>query len=352
MDFQAIQPILEQSIAGTSLAEAQWQMLVDWELSDRRRAAAWQIEPQQARDLIAERLHWLHQMEPLMADLPLPSKPFSAYLPLAWQLWLPLAAWIAAARQGLDRPLILGILGGQGTGKTTLTLILQRLLKEMGYNAVGLSIDDLYKTYADRQQIRQQDPRLIWRGPPGTHDVDLGVETLTQIRQAASDQTVRLPRFDKSLHGGEGDRAVFEAVTNVDVLLFEGWFMGVRPVDDLRLFDQTLPPITTEADRQFARDMNRQLEAYLPLWDLLDRLMVLCPEDFRISQQWRRQAEQQMRAQGKTGMSDDTIDQFVAYFWKALHPELFITPLRQQREWVDLVVEISPDRIPSAIYCP
>ena len=76
----------------------------------------------------------------------------------------------------------------------------------------------------------------------------------------------------------------------------------------------------------------------------LDQLMVLYPEDYRISKQWRLQAEHQMKAQGKAGMSDAMIEQFVEYFWRALHPELFVTPLKANGDITDLVVEIDRNR--------
>jgi len=76
-------------------------------------------------------------------------------------------------------------------------------------------------------------------------------------------------------------------------------------------------------------------------------LCVLYSEDYRLSKQWRKEAEHQMIATGKTGMSDQEIDRFVEYFWKALHPELFIKPLTNN---ADLVVEIKCDRSLGKIY--
>jgi D-glycerate 3-kinase len=350
-DFAAIAPLLAAHLAGTPLGEAQLQQLLAWELGDPRRAAAWSITPDNGLAQLHERLRWLQSLVPHHSALPLPPAPMERYLGLYWRLWLPLALTLKQARDQLQGPLIQGVLGGQGTGKTTLTLILRHLLGVMGYNAVGLSIDDIYKTYADRQALRQADPRLRWRGPPGTHDIDLGLATLAQVRTAPRGEALPLPRFDKSLHEGEGDRTSPEWVQDVDMLLFEGWFLGARPVDPAQ-FDQAPAPILTEADRQFARDINAQLAAYLPLWDSLDRLMVLCPADYRLSKQWRKDAEHQMKAQGKTGMSDATIDAFVDYFWRALHPELFIDPLKRDVEHVNLVVDIDRDRIPRAIYPP
>src|SRR5919199_68137 len=267
-------------------------------------------------------------------------------------LWLPFALQLAASRQQLGRPFIQGILGGQGTGKTTLGTVLTLILAQLGYRTLNLSLDDLYKTYAERQGLQEKDPRLVWRGPPGTHDVELGIELLDQLRQPNQPQSILVPRFDKSAWGGAGDRTTPEKVEDIDIVLFEGWFVGIRPIDPA-VFDAPTPaPIETLADRMFARDMNEQLKDYLPLWERLDRLMLLYPADYRLSQQWRRQAEQQMIATGKSGMADAQIDRFVEYFWKSLHPELFIIPLTQNPSYVDLVVEINSDHTPGAIYRP
>lgn len=265
------------------------------------------------------------------------------------QFWLPLAQQIADWRQ--QETLILGILGGQGTGKTTLAAVLRQILAEMNLRVCQISIDDLYKTYADRLQLQQVDPRYRWRGPPGTHDVSLGLSVLQQLRQASLQHPVAVPRFDKSLHQGAGDRIAPEIITAADVVLFEGWFVGLRPIDP-GWFDQAPPPILSESDRTFARDVNDRLQDYLPLWAELDRLIVLNPVDYRLTLQWRKAAEQQMKASGKSGMSDAEIEAFVHYFWRSLHPELFVQSLLSQSERVDWVIEIDANHLPCAIYCP
>ncbi|HIK44240.1 MAG TPA: glycerate kinase [Leptolyngbyaceae cyanobacterium M65_K2018_010] len=348
---QVIQDILTSLVTETPVTPGQWQALIDWELGDRRRAQAWGITPGNVVDQLQNRLTWLKQVAPQHPNLPLPQASITPYLIMYWQLWLPFAMILVQARLQRPTPLIQGILGGQGTGKTTLTQILRQILALRGYHAVALSLDDLYKTYAERCQLRQADPRLRWRGPPGTHDIPLGIATLERLATAQPGDWLDIPRFDKSLWGGEGDRVAPERVQGVDMVLFEGWFVGVRPIADAE-FDRAPAPIQTEPDRQFARDMNRQLQAYLPLWERLHQLMILTPEDYRISQLWRRQAEQRMQASGKPGMSPGEIDQFVEYFWRALHPDLFIAPLKHNPRYVNLVVEMNLDRTPRAIYCP
>ena len=261
-------------------------------------------------------------------------------LQVLWDVWLPLGMKIAAQHQESGKPFIQGILGAQGTGKTTMSHILGLILQQLGYRTLSFSLDDLYKTYSDRLVLMQQDSRLVWRGPPGTHDIHLGLSLLDQIHQSKS--PVIVPRFDKSAHGGAGDRTTSEIITNpIDIVLFEGWFVGVKPIPPKVLLTPP-PPILTDVDKQFASDMNHQLKSYLPLWEKLDSLIVLYPTDYRYSLAWRKQAERQMIAAGKSGMTDAEIEEFVNYFWRSLHPELFINPLIQSLS-VDLVIEINAD---------
>jgi D-glycerate 3-kinase len=332
------------------VAESNWlQSAREAALADHLRAQAFGITPENVDEVIHRRSHLLKSILPefnqfCQTTLQVQTQDM---LQVLWDVWLPLGIRLASVRQNLGRPLIQGILGGQGTGKTTMSKVLSLILQQLGYRTVSLSLDDLYKTYSDRLALTQRYPRLIWRGPPGTHDIDLGLNILDQIRLCQS--PVIVPRFDKSAYGGAGDRTTPEIVPGVDILLFEGWFVGVRPINP-DAFDTAPPPIITDEDRQFARDLNHQLRDYLPLWERLDSLIVLYPTDYRCSLKWRKQAEQQMIAAGKSGMNDLEIEEFVNYFWRSLHPELFIQPLVKDLTVVDLVIEIYPDHSFGGLY--
>lgn len=332
---------------------SEWQQLaIEVELADELRTQAFGITPKNVTEVIQERAYLLHSVYPAFTQFcqnVLQLQP-RQLLEILWNLWLPLAIQIASCRQQLNRPFVQGILGGQGTGKTTLGAVLNLILHQLGYCTLSLSLDDLYKTYSDRMKLKEQDPRLIWRGPPGTHDVDLGLALLDRLRMP-SNAPIEIPRFDKSAYSGAGDRATPEVVERADIVLFEGWFVGVRPIE-AGSFDTALVPILTSDDREFARDTNIRLKDYLPLWERLDRLIVLYPVDYRLSVEWRKQAEHKMIAAGRAGMTDGEIEQFVNYFWRSLHPELFIKPLIDNPNWVDLVIEINPDRSTGAVYQP
>ncbi|MEG3903087.1 glycerate kinase [Microcoleus sp. B4-C5] len=372
MDRSTVTPveILHRWQAGDRPKAPDFEHLAFWELADDLRSSsrasrtrAFGITPDSVADVVRCKTDLFFSLLDELHTFPLKS---TVFLETLWNLWLPLAMQLSTAKQSLNRPLIQGILGVQGTGKTTLCQVLSLILGKLGYSTVSLSLDDLYKTYADRQQLQKADPRLIWRGPPGTHDIDLGIAVLDKLRGSLThnlaavdnpkwdalkpdiiNKNIEIPRFDKSAYGGAGDRSQPEIISGADIVLFEGWFVGVNPVVDAKLneFLAGAPfPISTDGDCQFARDMNAKLHDYLPLWNRLDRLMVLYPQDYRISQVWRNQAEREMMAAGKSGMSEAEINRFVEYFWKALHPELFIKSMVEEGDRVDLVIEILGDR--------
>jgi len=323
--------------------DTSWQVLAQGaELADPVRTKVFNITSDNVAEVVQRREDLLKLVFPDFSQFCQTSldTDHQGMLQVLWDLWLPLGIKIAAQRQQLGKPFIQGILGAQGTGKTTMSRILGLILQQLGYRTLSLSLDDLYKTYSDRLALMRQDSRLLWRGPPGTHDIHLALGVLDQIHQSKS--PVIVPRFDKSAHGGAGDRTTPEIITNnIDIVLFEGWFVGVKPINPTA-FINAPSPILTDADKRFAYDMNNQLKSYLPLWERLDSLIVLYPTDYRYSLAWRKQAERQMIAAGKSGMSDSEIEEFVNYFWRSLHPELFINPLVKSSS-VDLVIEINAD---------
>jgi D-glycerate 3-kinase len=79
-----------------------------------------------------------------------------------------------------ERPYLICFTGGQGSGKTTLTNFLQFFLrKACERSSISFSIDDIYKTREDRELLAKTvHPLCKVRGVPGTHDVQLGLDTL------------------------------------------------------------------------------------------------------------------------------------------------------------------------------
>lgn len=164
--------ILEGWRAGSDPIDLEFEQLAIWELTNDWRSRAFGINSENAATIVRTKADLFFSIIDILHNFYVKS---TTFLETLWNLWLPLAMQISAQKQSLKRPLIQGILGGQGTGKTTLAEVLRLILGQLGYSTVSLSLDDLYKTYTDRQKLQKADPRLIWRGPPGTHDLELGI---------------------------------------------------------------------------------------------------------------------------------------------------------------------------------
>ena len=113
----------------------------------------------------------------------------------------PLASNLYRRHRRSGRPLIAGISGAQGSGKTTLAMILGEWLeRELGLATACLSLDGLYLRKAERSELSQRThPLLETRGVPGTHDVARTEELLDALVGVDHAQAVALPVFDKVL---------------------------------------------------------------------------------------------------------------------------------------------------------
>ena len=86
---------------------------------------------------------------------------------------IPISFWIEK-KANKKKPLIIGLAGGQGSGKTTISSILTLILKKyFKLNVFKISIDDFYKTRKERLLLSEKiHSSLKVRGVPGTHDID------------------------------------------------------------------------------------------------------------------------------------------------------------------------------------
>ena len=96
---------------------------------------------------------------------------------------IPVCFWIAK-KTNKKVPLIIGLAGGQGTGKTTITSIISLILRKyFKLKVFKISIDDFYKTRKDRKKLSiTKQPLLITRGVPGTHDYRIIYEFFKKIK--------------------------------------------------------------------------------------------------------------------------------------------------------------------------
>lgn len=243
------------------------------------------------------------------------------YAALAARYFAPLARRIAAQHRERGAPLLVGVNGSQGSGKSTCCAwLVQALREEHGLSAIALSLDDFYLTRAERQLLgRTVHPLLATRGVPGTHDIELLRATLGDLMGQESTRVVRVPRFDKA----QDDRAPAEAwdrvAAPVAVVLLEGWCLGARPEAPAAL---AAPVNALEADEdpdgRWRRYVNSALrDGFPPLHAAVDDWVMLRAPSFACVYRWRLEQERKLRAQAGPGtavMDDAGVARFVQYF--------------------------------------
>ncbi|KAJ2309780.1 hypothetical protein H4S02_007984 [Coemansia sp. RSA 2611] len=223
-------------------------------------------------------------------------------------------------------PLVVGVNGPQGSGKTTLAHGLAAYLRTHHVGAHAFSLDDVYLRNAEQQRLaeRTQNPLLRFRGQPGTHDVALARATLESLLGSA--QATAVPAFDKSLCGGRGDRlppGQWAAVPPVDVVLLEGWCLGFRSLDacefarflaNTHAHSSLCKYSGAYADEHLAQ-VNANLREYeAGLYPLVDSWVWLRAADLDVVFRWRKDQEDERAAQGRAVLSDQQLEDFVSRF--------------------------------------
>ena len=225
-----------------------------------------------------------------------------------WWLAVPLLTIAEAVPQGTRH--LIGLSALPGCGKTTLGRWLDHAAKELNLSLQVVSIDDFYWEGPALEIAMQGNPWGVPRALPGSHDLALMQRSLTAWKQG---EAVDLPRFDKALRNGRGDRSGWFQC-DADVLILEGWFLGCRPLDSQASVDcgadHLNPPIQPE-ELSYRRIVQNQLERYQPIWDLIDHLWQLSADDFNAPSLWKQQQESNQRRERGVGLTSQQVDRFI-----------------------------------------
>lgn len=240
----------------------------------------------------------------------------------------PLVQAALQATAGAPGMQVLGISGLQGSGKSTLAAQVVQAATAAGLSAATVSLDDFYLTAAARRDLAARvHPLLATRGPPGTHDLALALETLDALRAGA---TVPLPRFDKLGDDRLPRRCWPRPARPLQLLVFEGWCLGVPAADPATL---ATPLNALEAEHDPACSWRQYCNTalardYPALWARVDRLWFLQPPDFATVHHWRLQQEQALQAAnpGRGGMGREALRRFVQHYERVSRQALHSLP--------------------------
>ena len=158
------------------------------------------------------------------------SEPFRNKIGQLNNYYLPLSEFIHRNYSINKKTKIVGLTGGQGSGKSTISNILKILLKEAyGLNTITFSIDDFYKTYKERKKMSEKvSPLFLTRGVPGTHDTNLLFSCLKKLKKSNFSK-ILIPKFDKSIDDRLPKNKWQTILRKPNVVIFEGWCVGATP---------------------------------------------------------------------------------------------------------------------------
>lgn len=221
-------------------------------------------------------------------------------------------------------PVVLGLNGAQGTGKSTAARILKILLEQVFNRRVcAISIDDLYLSREARRELADNvHPLLSTRGVPGTHDIDLGLRMLESLRKAEPQTQTVITRFDKAHDQPFPESGHDTFIGRPDFILFEGWCVGAVPEPAFAL-DTPINDLERLEDRdgKWRRYVNRRLAEYQPLFEVIDVLAMLKAPSFEKVYEWRALQEKELgkrlsrtELQNSRIMGQEELDRFLMHY--------------------------------------
>ena len=230
---------------------------------------------------------------------------------------IPTCFWIAK-KINKKSPLIIGLAGGQGTGKTTITSIISLILKKyFKLKVFKISIDDFYKSRNERKKLsKNKHPLLMIRGVPGTHDYKIIYEFFKKVKNKKFSK-LRLPKFDKSKDDRCNKKLWYKINSRPDVIILEGWCVGAKAQKNSQL---SKPINNLEKIKDpylvWRNYVNIQLKThYKNLFKHLNETIYLKANNFRVLQKWRIKQENTLwlKSKNKKNSKIMNIDDIISF---------------------------------------
>ncbi|MBD1135057.1 uridine kinase [Pelagibacterales bacterium SAG-MED47] len=214
---------------------------------------------------------------------------------------IPLCFWISK-KAYQKRPYFVGLAGGQGTGKTTISSLIRIILtKYFKLNVFRISIDDFYKTRKERIILSKKvHPMLLTRGVPGTHDINMMLNFFKKSKNKKF-KRFKLPTFNKAIDDRFNKKKWYDLNNRPDVIIFEGWCVGAKSEKNNSL-RKTINPMEKIKDQKqiWRKYVNQQLKSkYKNLYSQLNCLIYLKAKNFSLLQKWRLKQERKLWLKSK-----------------------------------------------------
>ena len=231
---------------------------------------------------------------------------------------IPISFWIAKKvdKKGIY---IVGLSGGQGSGKTTISSIISIILRKyFKLNVFIISIDDFYKTRKERFLLSKRiHPLLMTRGVPGTHDINMMLDFFKRVK-GKKFRSLKLPKFNKVTDDRYNKKSWYSLKKKPEIIIFEGWCVGAKAEKNntLKKSVNSLEKLK-DTELTWRRYVNEQLKTkYKQLYDQLNCLLYIKSSNFTLLKKWRIKQEKKLRLKNKRSnkfkiMSDKEVINFM-----------------------------------------
>jgi D-glycerate 3-kinase len=247
------------------------------------------------------------------------SEPFRDKINQLNNFYLPISKMINATYFKKKKTQVIGLSGGQGSGKSTISNILKIILKE-NYNleTVIFSIDDFYKTSKEREVMSKNiSPLFLTRGVPGTHDTKMIYNCIKKLKKINFKKTM-IPKFNKALDDRLSKKKWLKVTKKPHIIIFEGWCVGVEPQKNKDLLI-AVNELEKHKDKKkiWRNTVNQELKKnYKKIFRLINKIIFLKVPSFNHVFKWRLLQEKKLRitSKGNKTMSENQIKKFIMFY--------------------------------------
>ena len=247
------------------------------------------------------------------------SEPFRDKLGQLDKFYLPISKMIKKEYIKKKKTQIIGLTGGQGTGKSTISNILKIILKEAyKLETVIFSIDDFYKTLKERKKMSKKLSTLfLTRGVPGTHDTKMLFQCIKDLKNNNL-KRLTIPSFDKSIDDRTKKSKWLKVKKKPNIVIFEGWCVGATAQKNKDL-NSSINKLEKDKDKKkiWRKRVNTELKKnYKKIFELIDKLIFLRVPSFKYVFEWRLLQEKKLKitSKGNKIMTNRQIKNFIMYY--------------------------------------
>ena len=223
-----------------------------------------------------------------------------------WGVVLPILSHLYQYKKLSSNRLVLGLSALPGTGKTTLGILIEKLTLKMNIKVLVVSMDDFYLPSEEMKIAIKNNPWSVSRGFPGSHSISLIENRISQWKNTG---IFNYPVFDKSLRSGLGDRSSWRTAFP-EIIIFEGWFLGVNPIIDNNIHDKVHPSLLPE-EITYRSLIQSNLKKYLNIWKLIDKIWQIIPNEFQYMNEWKSSQEKSMLKDKGNALVDKDLSNFL-----------------------------------------